>query len=80
MKKILFFFGGCTLYATYLTFGLTFIMAFISPGYEVTIKINDYSEAFIEMFLLIISIPICTYTFIEFLKQLAIPKTQQRKQ
>jgi len=43
----------------------TFFGALISPGMQTTVYVNDYNEALIELFFLVLSFPSVYHVFIE---------------
>lgn len=62
-KKIIKMTGILLMYSALLTFAYIFFLAYFND-YEISVTVNDFHEAHIELFLLIISLVTGTFVFI----------------
>jgi hypothetical protein len=67
-KAIILIIVFSTLVASYITFGLTFVKAYISEEKQVVITINEYGEGHIELIMLLATFLLFVYGFPHFLK------------
>ena len=66
-KDLLYTLGFAVVLCSHIVMMWTFLIAY-SSGYSVTIYINNYNEALLELILIIITAPLVIYTTLRILK------------
>jgi hypothetical protein len=65
IKQITYLMGLCVAIATYITFAITFVTAYLEPTKRVIFAIDIYHEALLELVLFVfIGLPCVTYMFL----------------
>lgn len=67
LKTMISIIGIVVMTASYLLFSHLFITAYVNPNDEVTVSINDFKEADLELILLITTFPMVMFSFFNYL-------------